>query len=111
MKVGVVGLGAMGAPMARNLHRAGLLAQVWKTHEPEKHKDVTDALRKSTYRGVNGFYQFNNPYQAPLHYPLETPKLEEGIAHLFFQVQGGAHRIISPDVLKEVAFKPTPWMK
>lgn len=29
MKVGVVGLGAMGAPMARNLHRAGLLAQVW----------------------------------------------------------------------------------
>ncbi|MGH8508068.1 MAG: NAD(P)-binding domain-containing protein, partial [Gammaproteobacteria bacterium] len=25
MKVGVIGLGAMGAPMAMNLHRAGLL--------------------------------------------------------------------------------------
>lgn len=29
MRTGFVGLGAMGAPMARNLHRAGLLAGVW----------------------------------------------------------------------------------
>lgn len=29
MKVGVIGLGAMGAPMAMNLHRAGLLRAVW----------------------------------------------------------------------------------
>jgi 3-hydroxyisobutyrate dehydrogenase len=29
MRTGFLGLGAMGAPMARNLHRAGLLAGVW----------------------------------------------------------------------------------
>lgn len=29
LRVGFVGLGAMGLPMARNLHRAGLLAGVW----------------------------------------------------------------------------------
>jgi len=29
MRVGFVGLGAMGAHMARNLHRAGLLSAVW----------------------------------------------------------------------------------
>jgi 3-hydroxyisobutyrate dehydrogenase len=29
MQTGFVGLGAMGAPMARNLHRAGLLSGVW----------------------------------------------------------------------------------
>ena len=29
MKTGVIGLGAMGAPMARNLHRVGYLAGVW----------------------------------------------------------------------------------
>ena len=29
MKTGVIGLGAMGAPMARNLHRAGYLVSVW----------------------------------------------------------------------------------
>jgi 3-hydroxyisobutyrate dehydrogenase len=29
MKTGVIGLGAMGAPMARNLHKAGYLETVW----------------------------------------------------------------------------------
>ena len=29
MKTGVIGLGAMGAPMARNLHRAGYLEAIW----------------------------------------------------------------------------------
>lgn len=29
MKTGMIGLGAMGAPMARNLHRAGYLAAIW----------------------------------------------------------------------------------
>jgi 3-hydroxyisobutyrate dehydrogenase len=29
MKTGVIGLGAMGAPMARNLHRAGHLETIW----------------------------------------------------------------------------------
>jgi branched-chain amino acid transport system substrate-binding protein len=85
-------------------------AQVWRKTEPENFDAVNDAIRKTTYRGVNGFYRFDNAYQAPLHYPLETAELDEGIAHLFFQVQGGAHRIISPDVLEEVAYKPAPWM-
>ena len=35
MRVGFVGLGAMGAHMARNLHRAGLLTAVWN-RTPEK---------------------------------------------------------------------------
>ena len=88
-----------------------LLAKAWSTADPDKFDAVNDTIRKMTYRGVNGFYRFDNPYQAPLHYPLETQKLEDGIAHLFFQVQGGAHKIISPDTLKEVAFKAPPWMK
>src|SRR5262245_14538862 len=29
LSVGFAGLGAMGAPMAKNLHRAGLLQAVW----------------------------------------------------------------------------------
>jgi 3-hydroxyisobutyrate dehydrogenase len=34
MRIGFVGLGAMGASMARNLHSAGLLAGVWnRTHD------------------------------------------------------------------------------
>jgi 3-hydroxyisobutyrate dehydrogenase len=37
MRAGFVGLGAMGAHMARNLHRAGLLAAVWNRTAPKAH--------------------------------------------------------------------------
>lgn len=35
MKVGFIGLGAMGLPMARNLHKAGLLAAVYNRSRPK----------------------------------------------------------------------------
>jgi len=35
MKTGIIGLGAMGAPMARNLHAAGYLATIWN-RSPDK---------------------------------------------------------------------------
>lgn len=88
-----------------------LLAKAWAQAEPEDFAAVNQAIKRLRYRGVNGFYRFDNANQAPLHYPLETQKAEEGIAHLFFQVQGGQHRIISPEALKESAFKAAPWMK
>ncbi len=37
MKTGVIGLGAMGAPMARNLHRVGYLAGVWNRTVEKAH--------------------------------------------------------------------------
>jgi len=43
MKVGVIGLGAMGAPMAMNLHRAGLLCTVWN-----RTRSRADALARET---------------------------------------------------------------
>ncbi|MEJ2347408.1 MAG: NAD(P)-dependent oxidoreductase [Gammaproteobacteria bacterium] len=46
MQAGFIGLGAMGLPMARNLHRAGLLAGVWN-----RTREKAEALRRDT--GVN----------------------------------------------------------
>jgi 3-hydroxyisobutyrate dehydrogenase len=43
MRVGFVGLGAMGMRMARNLHRAGLLAMVWN-RTPEKARALAAEL-------------------------------------------------------------------
>ena len=43
MRVGFVGLGAMGGPMARNLHRAGLLKAVWN-RTPEKARILAQEL-------------------------------------------------------------------
>lgn len=87
-----------------------LLASVWKGVDANNFDAVTAALRKTTYRGVNGFYRFDNPQQAPKHFPLEVKEAEQGMAHLFFQVQGGEHKIVAPAVLRESNFKPAPWM-
>jgi 3-hydroxyisobutyrate dehydrogenase len=43
LRVGFVGLGAMGAPMAGNLHRAGLLQSVWN-RSPDKAKALAAEL-------------------------------------------------------------------
>jgi 3-hydroxyisobutyrate dehydrogenase len=43
MKTGIIGLGAMGAPMARNLHQAGHLAAVWN-RTPDKAQQLSDEL-------------------------------------------------------------------
>src|SRR5258708_28242656 len=43
MRVGFVGLGAMGVHMARNLHRAGLLSAVWN-RSSEKAKALASEI-------------------------------------------------------------------
>jgi 3-hydroxyisobutyrate dehydrogenase len=43
MRTGVIGLGAMGAPMARNLHRTGYLAAVWN-RTMDKSRQLADEL-------------------------------------------------------------------
>ncbi|MDH3832458.1 MAG: NAD(P)-dependent oxidoreductase, partial [Gammaproteobacteria bacterium] len=46
MKTGVIGLGAMGAPIARNLHKAGYLQCVWN-RTPDKAQQLGDELKVS----------------------------------------------------------------
>src|SRR5262245_1403221 len=46
MRVGFVGLGAMGSHMARNLHKAGMLAGVWN-RTPEKGRSLAAELGSS----------------------------------------------------------------
>jgi len=47
IRAGVIGLGAMGAPMARHLAEAGLLGMVWN-----RTRAVADTLAKETSAGV-----------------------------------------------------------
>jgi len=46
MRVGFIGLGAMGSHMARNLHKAGMLAGVWN-RSPEKARSLAAELGTS----------------------------------------------------------------
>src|SRR5258707_12864176 len=51
MQTGFVGLGAMGANMARNLHRAGLLTGVWN-RTPEKAKGLAEELKVHAFASL-----------------------------------------------------------
>src|ERR1700720_735004 len=51
MQTGFVGLGAMGAHMARNLHRAGLLTGVWN-RTAEKSKALAEELKVHAFANL-----------------------------------------------------------
>src|SRR6202035_4749364 len=51
MQTGFVGLGAMGAHMARNLHRAGLLTGVWN-RTPGKAKRPPEELKVHAFASL-----------------------------------------------------------
>jgi branched-chain amino acid transport system substrate-binding protein len=89
-----------------------IFANAWKAvGDPNKFKEVSDYIRATPYRGVNGWYTFNNENQASVPYPDAVKDPEKGMAHLYFQVQGRTHKIIEPAPYKESEFVPAPWMK
>ncbi|SPJ28980.1 ABC transporter substrate-binding protein [Falsiruegeria mediterranea] len=87
-----------------------ILAKAWEeVGDPDNFDAVGDAIRNTEYRGVNGFYRFDPETNSGISYPNMTDTLEEGQAHLFFQVQNNEHRIIAPAALAEVPFAAPPW--
>ena len=89
-----------------------MLKNAWEAvGDPNNFKAVNDHIRANHYRGVNGWYMLDNDCQCTPAYPDEVDNIEKGMAHLFFQVQDGEHKIIAPEPLVEVEFRPAPWMK
>jgi branched-chain amino acid transport system substrate-binding protein len=87
-----------------------LLAQAWTAvPDPSRHGAVASLLRQLRYRGVNGAYCLGNRRQTGLGFPDATPDPSLGQAHLVFQVQEGAHRIVWPPPYAERAFRPPVW--
>lgn len=102
--------GPMGLVYAGAGYDTGhLLARAWAEAVPEEFDKVGDFLRKARYRGVSGVYRFDNDTQSATSYPNQTDDPEGGQAHLIFQIQEDANRIIWPKPFDEVAFRPVPW--
>ena len=87
-----------------------ILRAAWEKADPDDLAAVNQAIRAGTHRGICGAYTFEPGMQAAIHYPLQTQNLDDGLAQLFFQVQGGQHKIIEPTQLAEVKFMTAPWM-
>ncbi|MGI9332876.1 MAG: ABC transporter substrate-binding protein, partial [Gammaproteobacteria bacterium] len=89
-----------------------MLKAAWEAvGDPNDFKAVNDHLRANHYRGVNGWYMLDNDCQCTPAYPDQVDDIEKGMAHLFFQVQDGEHKIIAPEPLVEAQFRPAPWMQ
>ncbi|MDP2122718.1 MAG: ABC transporter substrate-binding protein [Hoeflea sp.] len=88
-----------------------VLAEAWKkAGDPSDFNAVGDAIRATSFRGVNGAYTFLPETQSGVSYPNMTDDPEAGQAHLFFQVQNGEHKIIAPAPFIEAEFQKAPWM-
>ncbi|HXF74238.1 MAG TPA: ABC transporter substrate-binding protein [Actinomycetota bacterium] len=89
-----------------------LLAQAWATVDnPRDFAAVSERLRRTVYRGVNGAYFFDNDGQGGLSYPDMTADPSIAQAHLVLQVQDGRHRVLDPPPYVEASFRPPSWWK
>ncbi|QOT24044.1 ABC transporter substrate-binding protein [Paenarthrobacter sp. YJN-D] len=74
-----------------------MLAGAWSMSDsPRDWKGVSDHLRESIYRGVNGIYAFDQRSGTVGAFPDDTEDPTLGKAHLVFQIQDGDHRLIFP---------------
>jgi branched-chain amino acid transport system substrate-binding protein len=90
--------------------QVGLLAGAWAgVGNPRAFRKVGDELRRMTYRGVNGTYALDHDRQCSVSYPDETPDPSIAQAHLIFQIQDGAQRILHPSPYAESTFRLPPW--
>jgi branched-chain amino acid transport system substrate-binding protein len=89
-----------------------ILALAWsRVDDPHRFTDVAAELRRITHRGVNGAYDLSRGDQTGRSYPLETRDPSLGQAHLVFQVQEGAHRVLAPAPYAETGFRRPPWLE
>ena len=82
--------------------------------DPSKFTAVADWIRTNPFRGVCGYMSMNNAFQECAHFPdnghdVTATDLEKGMAQLYFQVQGGEHKIIYPGPLAESSLRTAPW--
>ena len=86
-----------------------MLARAWAiTGDGQNFKANIAQLKKMIHRGVNGGYWLTK--NAGLAFPAQTADPGVSQAHLFFQIQGGVHRIIQPAPYIEASYTKPSWM-
>jgi len=86
-----------------------MLARAWAiTGDGQNFKANIAQLKKMIHRGVNGGYWLTK--NAGLAFPAQTADPGVSQAHLFFQIQGGVHRIIQPAPYVEASYTKPSWM-
>ena len=91
---------------------AHMLFQAWQAvGDPMNFKAVNRYIRSHPYDGVIGHYDFRTPGNATVLYPDQVSRSKTGIPHLYFQVQNGSHRAITPSPYAAVRYVAPPWAR
>lgn len=90
----------------------GILAHSWqRSGKPSSYRSTGDELRQLIHRGVNGSYFFGAEFQRPLAFGIESQDASLSQAHLIYQIQDGANRIISPAPYAVSTYRAQPWLR
>ena len=89
-----------------------LLAAAWgAVGDARNFPAVCDAIRTTVHRGVCGTINMNRPGQYTLPYPEPIADPSLGMAHLYFQIQNGQHKIIYPPLYAQAEYQRPAWIK
>ncbi len=84
-----------------------MLKAAWTAVDPSDAKGVVAHLKANPHDGTTGHIDFKD-VEAPV-YPDNVDSPDQGVTHLFFQVQDGKHVIVGPDEYKEADYVLPPW--
>jgi branched-chain amino acid transport system substrate-binding protein len=91
--------------------RVNILAGAWsRVGNSRLFAKVSEDLRETIHRGINGSYFFGTDGQVGLAFPDDTQDPSISQAHLVFQVQNGEQRILSPQPYADARFQKPGWM-
>ena len=74
-------------------------------------KAVCKAILASKHNGVCGAYRFDPADQTAIPYPDVAKTPDDGLPHLFFQIQDGKQVLMSPDPFTTGKFQLPGWIK
>lgn len=100
-----LGLSQAGAMFDLSLYWAQCAALA---KSPSKSSAVGKIVSESVYRGVSGSLNFGDDRVA-LGYPTDTNDPGLGLPHLTFQIQGGKHVRLMPEIYRKGTFSTPSW--
>lgn len=91
--------------------RVNILSGAWsRVGNSRLFGKVSQDLRETIHRGVNGSYFFGTSGQVGLAFPDDTQDPSISQAHLVFQIQNGEQRILSPHPYANAQFQKPRWI-
>jgi branched-chain amino acid transport system substrate-binding protein len=106
------GRSTFGTSASIQYDSVNLLGQAWRsTGNPWSYRSTNAELHRLVHRGINGSYFFGETNHRPMAFGIESKDASLSIAHLTYQVQDGADRIIAPSAYASTSYRRQPWLE